>query len=200
MSDPNPTLISEILTACALVDNGRTPDDIMLHAVTELGELATEIQIAIGKAPHKTPGEDGVAGEAMDLFLCLVDYMRATDHSFNEADLVKGRTVHKANFDKPFTAIALGYGMRDKSAPQFRLSNLLDIMSLAAALHDGPEDNQYRVGEWRYQISANLLCHCLQLIASERPGITDEALIDMARLKLEKWVRAAEPFSLKAKV
>lgn len=193
MSDPKPTLISEILAACALVDDGRGPDDIMLHAVTELGELATEIQIASGKAPNKSPGEDGVAGEAMDLVICLVDFLRAHDPNIGEAALVAGRTSHKPNHDKPFTVIALGWGVRDTTTLMHRQSRLLDVMSLVADLHDGPEDMHYRERLWRHEIGANVLCTCLQLIAGECPGITDDELLDMARPKLEKWVRSCQP-------
>ncbi|WP_411839780.1 hypothetical protein [Paracoccus sp. ME4] len=192
MSDPKPTLISEILAACALVDNDRSRDDIMLHAVTELGELATEIQIASGKAPGKTVGADGVAGEAMDLILCLVDYLRAHDPDICDAALVAARTTHKANHDKPFTFIALAWGVRENTTLMHRQSRLLDVMSLVADLHDGPEDQHYRERLWRREIGANVLCTCLALIAGERPGITDDELIDMARPKLDKWVRSCQ--------
>jgi NTP pyrophosphatase (non-canonical NTP hydrolase) len=66
------TLVSEILETSRQVDNGRTIQDVLTHAMTELGELAQEVQIAEGKS-YKQQGVDGVVGEALDVINCMID-------------------------------------------------------------------------------------------------------------------------------
>jgi hypothetical protein len=66
------TLVSEILATSKRVNDGRTAQDILTHAVTELGELALEVQISEGKS-YKKAGKDGVVGEALDVISCMVD-------------------------------------------------------------------------------------------------------------------------------
>lgn len=66
------TLVTEILATSAQVDNNRTISDILTHAMTELGELAQEVQIAEGKS-YKQEGVDGIVGEALDVINCMVD-------------------------------------------------------------------------------------------------------------------------------
>lgn len=101
MPDSKPTLISAILAGCAAVEDGRQPDDIMLRAVSRLGDLATEVRIASGHCPEAAPGEDGVAGAAMDLLLCIADHLRAHDPAISDARLVASMTSHPANLAKP---------------------------------------------------------------------------------------------------
>lgn len=66
------TLVNEILKASREVKNDRDVQDIFNHAVTEIGELALEIQISQGKS-YKKAGPDGIIGEALDLIACTVD-------------------------------------------------------------------------------------------------------------------------------
>ncbi|MEY8802119.1 hypothetical protein AB9K35_17720 [Leisingera sp. XS_AS12] len=67
--------IHAVVGRAADIDNGRTALDVLDYTLTELGELAEEIIIARG-ASYKAPGKDGVAGEAIDLALCLIDLLR----------------------------------------------------------------------------------------------------------------------------
>ena len=66
------TLISEIVKTSIQVQNQRSIDDVLIHAMTELGELAEEVQIAQGNS-YKQSGPDGVIGEALDVIACMVD-------------------------------------------------------------------------------------------------------------------------------
>ena len=66
------TLVSEIIKNCIQVENQRDIQDILTHAMTELGELAQEVQIASGKS-YKQEGSDGIVGEALDVIACMVD-------------------------------------------------------------------------------------------------------------------------------
>lgn len=66
------TLVSEILNTSKDITNDRTISDVLTHAMTELGELAQEVQIAEGKS-YKQEGADGIIGEALDVINCMVD-------------------------------------------------------------------------------------------------------------------------------
>lgn len=66
------SLVNEILYTSTQVENGRNIQDILTHAMTELGELAQEVQIAEGKS-YKPVGSDGIVGEALDVIACMVD-------------------------------------------------------------------------------------------------------------------------------
>lgn len=50
----------------------RTPGKVYLHFLSELGELAEEINIAAGEL-YKTAGPDGIIGEAADCLNCMCD-------------------------------------------------------------------------------------------------------------------------------
>lgn len=80
------SLIKQILTASKSINDGRTVQDVLNHGVTELGELALEIQIAQGKS-YKEPGSDGIIGEALDLIACLVDLIYVENPSITEEDM-----------------------------------------------------------------------------------------------------------------
>lgn len=68
------------------VTNYRTMQDILTHLMTEVGELAQEIQIAEGKS-YKECGADGVVGEAIDVIACAIDIISQSDPSLTEHDL-----------------------------------------------------------------------------------------------------------------
>lgn len=72
------SLVNQILSSSVAVQNDRTVQDILNHTMTELGELALEVQIDQGKS-YKLPGSDGIVGEALDMIACLVDMK--SDHA-----------------------------------------------------------------------------------------------------------------------
>ena len=85
------TLIKSVLEASAKVDNQRTGVHVMVHLVSELGELAQEVIIAQGRS-YKEPGKDGVVGETIDVLLCLIDLLYVANNK--DADLVRAITAN----------------------------------------------------------------------------------------------------------
>lgn len=65
------------------IKNDRTMQDILTHLMTEVGELAQEIQIAEGKS-YKKHGADGVVGEAIDVIACAIDIISQYDSNLDE--------------------------------------------------------------------------------------------------------------------
>lgn len=68
-------MIETILEYSEVVRNDRTPKDVMLKLMEEVGELSTEIAISNGMS-NKEEGDDGILGEAVDAIVCLVDIIR----------------------------------------------------------------------------------------------------------------------------
>ena len=88
------TLVSEILDTSKAVTNDRTISDVLTHAMTELGELAQEVQIAEGKS-YKQEGTDGVIGEALDVINCMVDMIYIHYGSLGNEDFMVALNARK---------------------------------------------------------------------------------------------------------
>lgn len=82
------TLVNTIFQASDRIKNNRSPQDILNHLVSEIGELSTEISIEYGNS-YKTPSVDGIVGEAIDAILCLVDIIHKHAPELTEDDLAK---------------------------------------------------------------------------------------------------------------
>lgn len=68
------------------IDDGRTLSTVMLSLQEEVGELATEVAIHIGKS-YKEPSSDGVVGEAVDVMVVLLDIIKLYDPTVSIADI-----------------------------------------------------------------------------------------------------------------
>lgn len=77
------TLVKTILEASSEIKNDRTKSDVLVHLMTEVGELAQEIQISEGKS-YKTEGVDGVIGEAIDVIICALDIIKQHNPNIKE--------------------------------------------------------------------------------------------------------------------
>ena len=88
-NNTNPTLAEAVFAASDEINNERTLQDILTHLVTEVGELATEIQIQEGKS-YKIEGKDGVIGEAIDVIACALDIIHIAEPGFTDLDLQVG--------------------------------------------------------------------------------------------------------------
>ena len=66
------SVVEQILATSKLINDGRERYDVLAKAQEEMGELAQEVMISLGKH-YKQPGPDGVVGEALDVIVCMVD-------------------------------------------------------------------------------------------------------------------------------
>jgi len=81
------TLANAIRTASRTINNRRTVQDVLTHAVTEIGELALEVQISQGRS-YKQHGDDGIVGEALDVIACMVDMIYVHSPFMTEDEMV----------------------------------------------------------------------------------------------------------------
>lgn len=73
-------LLSLVRRYSDAIQDGRTPEVIFTHLQDEAAELSTEISSRI-------PGEDGVAGEAIDVMLCALDLVFKARPDWTDADI-----------------------------------------------------------------------------------------------------------------
>jgi hypothetical protein len=85
--ESNKTIFSVVKEYSSKIKDGRTLQDVLTHATTELGELAQEIQIVKGKS-YKKPGKDGIVGECLDLIACAIDVIALRYPNLNEEYLI----------------------------------------------------------------------------------------------------------------
>lgn len=82
------TLVKESFRVCRELENNRTIEDVLIHLMTEVGELAEEIQIKNGMS-SKPEGIDGITGEAIDVILCAIDIIHLHNPDFsNDSDIL----------------------------------------------------------------------------------------------------------------
>jgi NTP pyrophosphatase (non-canonical NTP hydrolase) len=91
-------MINQILAMSASINNNRSVSQIFTYTIEEIGELATELNIADGYS-KKEPGSDGVIGEAVDAIICLVDLIYKHNPTITEADLLKVCAVKLAKWE-----------------------------------------------------------------------------------------------------
>jgi len=74
----------------------KSPIEVMLSYLEELGELCAEIKIylKIAGTEHKKPGKDGIYGECADVWICAVSLQWANDNRF--IDWSPGPNQHPA--------------------------------------------------------------------------------------------------------
>lgn len=77
------TIVKRILVTSSEIKNDRTKSDVLVHLMTEVGELAQEIQISEGKS-YKSEGVDGVIGEAIDVIICALDIIKLHNTNIKE--------------------------------------------------------------------------------------------------------------------
>ena len=80
--------IKELLDFCKTVKNKRDIGSIQRSLVAEVGELSEEVDIALGTS-YKTPSEDGVIGEAIDVIVASLDLISVHNPDFTEEQFME---------------------------------------------------------------------------------------------------------------
>lgn len=83
----DPSIFDLIKETSIAIEDGRWIDDVLIHTITEVGELAIEVQIKQGNS-YKTAGTDGIFGESVDILICVVDMMIRDNPEVTEDQVV----------------------------------------------------------------------------------------------------------------
>lgn len=81
------TLCAVTFATSKAIETERNIQDVLTHLVTEVGELATEVQVATGRT-YKKGDVDGIVGEAVDVILCALDIIYLHEGAIDEPKLV----------------------------------------------------------------------------------------------------------------
>lgn len=186
-SDCSPcTLINTILWSSRSIRNGRGHRDVVMHALSEIGELAVEVEIALGRAGKKEPGEDGIAGEALDIILCVTDFAYLIDPTIDDLRL-KGATASR-QADKSLVQAFLDSAHAKKPVRSDQLCDF--VLSIGSDIGELCQVNTVLDGDDTRPImwaAKRVIDDCLHLMITELPGLTEADMISMADRKLEKW-------------
>jgi NTP pyrophosphatase (non-canonical NTP hydrolase) len=71
---------------CDNINKDRNSFGILSSLMEEVGELATEVGIQQGHT-NKTPSDDGLLGESVDVILCALDMIRQNFPDVTSKDL-----------------------------------------------------------------------------------------------------------------
>jgi NTP pyrophosphatase (non-canonical NTP hydrolase) len=81
-----PSLFDVICSTSKEIKNNRSPTDVMLVIMGEVGEVSEEVAIKYGNS-YKTEGEDGVIGESIDTIIGLIDLILLDNPNITEEEL-----------------------------------------------------------------------------------------------------------------
>lgn len=162
----------------------RSAEKVYLHLLSEIGELGEEASIAAGEL-YKSPGADGVVGEAADVANCLADlvWMRCRTLSVaSRAETCRQISgwIGISDFDEhpslPFADAKRRFARKS--------SDLRDIFSMAEGEPGAMTSDQIHA-------SANLLRSVLELAKACEPDLTAERFTAIYAAKCDKWRRKA---------
>jgi hypothetical protein len=203
------TLWTDIKAASVAVSDiersPRTPADIAMHTLTELGELAQEIIIAEGRS-YKDPGKDGVIGEAIDVLICAADYVMTRHPNIREDALITSWTlpgfpddhfigledvINQGDlFDFYLKSPQAGYGLKSLRACQFQMMKDFDEITAFCLTAGGNMAYQKPSDEFLISDTSVMLtmgCTAIEVIRLVQPDITIDELRAIAAPKLAKW-------------
>lgn len=76
------SLLSLVRSYTDKIKNGRTVQDVHTYLCDESTELGIEVYT-------DTPGEDGIAGEAIDVILCCLDLIFLSAPNMSDEDIIE---------------------------------------------------------------------------------------------------------------
>lgn len=82
------TLFTLIKLFSKVIEDGRKPYNVLAKQQEEMGELATEVNIAQGYV-RRPPGKDGILGEAADVIITTVDQALLAKPDLTEEEFMK---------------------------------------------------------------------------------------------------------------
>jgi hypothetical protein len=179
-------LYGQVVDVSAAIANDRTPEDVLVHLLSEYGELAEEVSIATGRSHKTTPGTDGVGGEAIDVVLCAVDALAILSSA-----LGAGPSIGVVPVVEPAQPPRSG---RRPTTTSLTLCLLTPIGMLEHAIGQPRRTKAQRDSAFRLAALgvSRIVDACLRIVALEHPGHTAEDVLTMSARKCAKWRAAAQ--------
>jgi hypothetical protein len=161
----------------------RTAQKVYFHLLSEIGELAEEVNIASGEL-YKDPGPDGVMGEAADIMNCIADLLWITTPDkqlLSEAcnDIAELVAMHHFDSDEGWPSFSWA-----KENFAEATTNVDVFLGLVRDTYD-LRNNEI------HQIIADTMRAILILVKSDNPDITADEFLTAYLEKCAKWQRKA---------
>lgn len=153
----------------------RSEERVFLQFLSELGELGEEINIAMGES-KKSPGVDGVVGEAADVLNCLADLCYVSRDGDVEAFVMAVSKFEIMDWESAEIPL--------NSARAMFFDALIDLDVFLAAI-------QSPMNEDSVEIVANFMEACLMLAKASQPDLTRDEFLHIYNVKCKKWQASA---------
>ncbi len=180
----------QILQVSRTINHHRTPYSVLTKMYEEAGELSLEVAI-LGGDSYKSPGKDGVVGEAADFIIAAVDYAYMLNCS--ESDLAT--YIDSEGREGIDTRLGYAYNMLTMHSQIGKLSGiLLESRELVDRLAPNNRHAQNSVRRIAKAIANARFVAIHQLNARpENVNIVDAhiAFSNVIQTKLNKWRNVA---------
>ncbi|NDV50641.1 hypothetical protein [Salipiger sp. PrR003] len=179
MSHPPETNLAHTTNWVSRFVPARSVPNVALATLSELGELAEEVNIQTGYCP-KEPDVDGVVGEVADVLICLGDLVWTTFPDEEDRTYVEMRGFDLSGFSDINPATWL-----EAEQAVSRAAKL--VSDLAIQSHSGGHDDTWEVIAGFSSTLADVVKDLLATARSGDPSITLERFQEILTTKTAKW-------------
>lgn len=171
----------EAAKSADMYHKNRTVQSIYNHALSEMGEIALEINIEDGQS-YKAPGSDGIVGESIDAIAAMLDLIYKVNPAFKKEQYVQATNPKRHTHSKSMF-----------STPRVKVTTIHGLFNVAQAQMGkvASEINNYN----ETQKQDELIALCLEAIGSlfdliykVNPEFTEEELVEILNPKMKKWI------------
>lgn len=162
----------------------RTVQSIYNHAMSEMGEIALEVNIEDGQS-YKAPGSDGIVGESLDAIAAMLDLVYKVNPDFPKDRYLeatnKNRHTHsKSMFSTPRVQVTTIHGLLNVVQAE--------MGKVALAINDVNNFKLFQVQMKLIDTSLEVVASLLDLIYKVNPDFTEEQLVAILDPKMKKWI------------
>ncbi len=180
---------TQSLLLCAHAVSGKVPartgEKVFLHLVSEIGELAEEANIHSGEL-YKSPGVDGVVGEACDVINCLADLVWVRLREMTPEAIQKESTTLAAIINIGDLDVI---PVQDFSSVKAEFARTISDLRTLQEMSLGPCDSALKPQE--QAAVAYLLDVTLKLLRASTPQMSSEDVLEIYQSKCDKWLEKA---------
>lgn len=183
----NVTIFDSVWEAAKLADiyhKNRTVQSIYNHAMSEMGEIALEVNIEDGQS-YKAPGSDGIVGESLDAIAAMLDLVYKVNpafhkHHYLEATSKNRHTHSKSMFSTPRVQVTKIHGLLNVAQAE--------MGKVALAINEFNNFNNYDSQDKLIDTSLETVASLLDLIYKVNPDFSEEELVAILDPKMKKWI------------
>lgn len=180
----NLTIFDAVYQAAKQADiyhKNRTVQSIYNHALSEMGEIALEINIADGQS-YKAAGTDGIVGETLDAIAAMIDVIYKVNPDFTQEDYLKTTNRLKKKMSKSM----VGTNFMQPTTIH-GLFNVAQAQMGKVALEINNMDNSKQVNNLVKEVVKTVV-YMLDMIYKVNPEFTEAQLVEILNPKMKKWI------------